>query len=526
MTAALCRVQVRPALLPGLLARAAVWRELLARLGVRVPAFLVQDLGALWTTPPGERSVGPPPAEVATPPPSRGEAAQDLARYQVLVAALAGSEAVAQVAALRLSDEVVAALLARVLSELAARFAASVSAAPAAPRAAGDDPARAAAFLHLLVRPPQPLHLETAIELVDAAALTLLSLRARTDPGTEPGAASLGLLDGGGLDLLELHEALAAPDGRDIARFALELIPAVLETQQPGGAQTYPAGGYASIERRGSLDALLPGELAGDEDLFLARFLDGELSYYAFERQRPPEELERRLHCVLIDASPSMRGLRQIFARGLGLSLARKLSLLGGEVTLRFFDARLHEPIPVGGRRGPGHPGRPGRPDRPSLGPPAPGRDRLLPYVLGFRARRGRNYRRVFRELLDDVTEKVRRERRIVSLYLITHAECHVDVALVQPLTQLARVCGVFLLPSGKLQLDYLPLLHRHHVVSDAVLRGGAERRARALDIVADAARDAGATPERERAGASEGAGTVTNGSRRGPDPVPGSGRA
>ena len=518
MTAALCRVQVRPALLPGLLARAAVWRELLARLGVRVPAFLIQDLGALWTTPLGERSVGPPPAEVAAPPPSRGEAAQDLARYQVLVAALAGSEAVAQVAALRLSDEVVAALLARVLGELAARFAASapvVPAVPGSPRAAGDDPSRAAAFLHMLVRPPQPLHLETAVELVDAAALTLLSLRTRTDPGTEPGAASLGLLDGG-LDLLDLHEALAAPDGRDIARFALELIPAVLETQQPGGAQTYPAGGYASIERRGSLDALLPGELAGDEDLFLARFLDGELSYYAFERQRPPEELERRLHCVLIDASPSMRGLRQIFARGLGLSLARKLSLLGGEVTLRFFDARLHEAVAVGGRRGPGHPGRP---DRPGLGTPAPGRDRLLPYVLGFRARRGRNYRRVFRELLDDVTEKVRRERRIVSLYLITHAECHVDVALVQPLTQLARVCGVFLLPSGKLQLDYLPLLHRHHVVSDAVLRGGAERRARALDIVADAARDAGATPD--RAGPGPGAG----GSRRGPDPAPGSGR-
>ena len=521
MTAVLCRVQVRPALLPALLARAAVWRELLARLGVRVPAFLVQDLGALWTTPPGERSVGPPPAEVATPPPARGEAAQDLARYQVLVAALAGSEAVAQVAALRLSDEVVAALLARVLGEIAARFATSVSASasPGQPRAEGDDPAHAAAFLRMLVRSPQPLHLETAIELVDAAALTLLSLRAGTGMGTgtpEPSAASLGLLDGSGLDLLDLHEALAAPDGRDIARFALELIPAVLETQQPGGAQTYPAGGYASIERRGSLDALLPGELAGDEDLFLARFLDGELSYYAFERQRPPEELERRLHCVLIDASPSMRGLRQIFARGLGLSLARKLSLLGGEVTLRFFDARLHEAVPVGGRGGRGGPGRPG------MGSAAPGRERLLPYVLGFRARRGRNYRRVFRELLDDVTEKVRRERRIVSLYLITHAECHVDVALVQPLTQLARVCGVFLLPSGKLQLDYLPLLHRHHVVSDAVLRAGSERRARALDIVADAARDAGDRPG--GAPAREGR-EGKDGNRRGSDPASGSGR-
>ena len=46
---------------------------------------------------------------------------------------------------------------------------------------------------------------------------------------------------------------------------------------------------------------------------------------------------------MLVDASASMRGAREVFARGLALALAKKFSLRGGDVWVRFFDSRLHD---------------------------------------------------------------------------------------------------------------------------------------------------------------------------------------
>jgi hypothetical protein len=149
-----------------------------------------------------------------------------------------------------------------------------------------------------------------------------------------------------------------------------------------------------------------------------------------------------------------MRGLRQVFARGLALSLCQRMIQAHLPVQLRFFDGRLHDAV------------------RADLSP-----QRILPYLLGFRSTRGRNYGRVFRDLRREVQALCKRNKTRVTLYLITHAECHIPIETVAALRQLAVCNAVFVRPSAGLQLDYLPLLHRYHVVSDEALRAESDRK-------------------------------------------------
>ena len=81
-------------------------------------------------------------------------------------------------------------------------------------------------------------------------------------------------------------------------------------------------------------------QLAFDDEVFEQKLVDRELFYYTHEKQY---ENERRVHYVLVDGSASMRGVREVFARGLALALCKRLALLGEEVILRFFDSRLYE---------------------------------------------------------------------------------------------------------------------------------------------------------------------------------------
>ena len=113
----------------------------------------------------------------------------------------------------------------------------------------------------------------------------------------------------------------------------------------PPASQTFAVDGYASIERKGNIDSLVLSELAYDREIFEQKVVDNELLYYGREKQR---EDERRLQYILIDCSASMRGQRQVFARGLALALIKKLTLEGDEIWVRFFDSRLHETIKVG----------------------------------------------------------------------------------------------------------------------------------------------------------------------------------
>ena len=133
---------------------------------------------------------------------------------------------------------------------------------------------------------------------------------------------------------------------------------------------------------------------------------------------------------------------------------------------MRFFDSRLHETIKVG---------RSGQ---------VP-----VPYLLSFRSERGRNYSKVFRQLLVEVTRLRREQKRRVVLYMITHGQCHVEPELISALKQQAFLYGVVVLPSSDQLPEFVPLLDRSQIVSGDVLTSRAERQRRALDIVGDATR-------------------------------------
>ena len=198
----------------------------------------------------------------------------------------------------------------------------------------------------------------------------------------------------------------------------------MLETRRSTGAQTFAVDGYASIERKGNIDSLVLSELAYDREIFEQKVVDNELLYYGRDKQH---EDERRLQYLLIDCSASMRGQRQVFARGLALALIKKLTLEGDEIWVRFFDSRLHETVKIA---------RSGQ---------VP-----VPYLLSFRSERGRNYGKVFRQLLVEVTRLRREQKRRVVMYIITHGQCHIEPELVTALKQQAFLYGVVCLPSSR----------------------------------------------------------------------------
>jgi hypothetical protein len=235
----------------------------------------------------------------------------------------------------------------------------------------------------------------------------------------------------------------------------MELLPSILEVRRDSGQQSFSIDGYASIERRGNLDDLVLTQLAYDEDVFEQRLVDNELFYFTHEKQM---DNERRRHQVLVDGSASMRGVREVFARGLALALCKRLAMLGEDVTLRFFDSRLYEGVKVSGTG-----------------------SAEVPYALQFRAERGRNYARVIRQLNSELAQPRRKDGQSL-VYLLTHGECQLPPDELGLLSTRAPIYGVFILPSGPLELPYLDALHRVHVIdAEAISHGRRAHKARQI---------------------------------------------
>jgi hypothetical protein len=311
------------------LVRAAAWHNHLHRLGLSLPLVVVHDLGMLFTsgvrttTGGGGAELRPRPDldRVSLEGPERAAAQA----YAQVLASLAESEVVSQAASWRLRDELVAVILTRMLDELYRRWpepgkGIGAENLPLDPDAyarldvAGEfrrfDRRPLFSFLRFLAQNELPLY--TSAEQIDLDTLKLLGLFRSS--GDRLAA----------LDLVDLYQVFQTPSANDVVRFSLELLPAILETKRARGVQSMAIDGYASVERRGNLDRLILTELAFDDELFYRKFLGGDLYYYGHER---PDEEERKLHYILIDASASMRGVRQVFARGLALTLAKKLAL-------------------------------------------------------------------------------------------------------------------------------------------------------------------------------------------------------
>jgi len=464
---------VRP-LGPMLVVRAIKWYRDLDRLGLALPFFLVHDLGLLYAAPSEQVEIGPRGAATELLPamgrgPSGGEAASTLsalhADYASLVDEIGRSEASAKARALRLGDDLITVILARMLESLAhpgpaAAGAPSAAGLPLDPELARGLDAQVAGLFQAM-----PRRFEVAtLEAIARSKLHLLTLADALDIDT---LRLLGMLGpsssaAGALAHVDLLAALSSPSANDIVRFSLELLPSVLETRSTRAAGTAASDGYAGLGGRGSLDSMVLTELAWDEEEFARRFVDQEILYYT--REQAPEEA-RRLHYLLIDASASMRGERQVFARGLAIALGKKLQLAGEEVWLRFFDSRLYDV------------------QRARMG--------QLPasYILGFKGERGRNPGRVFAQLATELSLVRTREQKDPVVHLITHAALHVPRPLVAEVRKAAHLYGVFILPSGgRLDLDYLDLLEGHAVIDHATLRKRSERVAAASKIVDEAA--------------------------------------
>jgi hypothetical protein len=441
-------------------ARAATWHNTLVRLGVRVPLVAVHDLGLLLSQSQREAQVavvGRPQIQNALR--LREEDQRPIAAWREVLAEIARNDSIERASQMRLRDDLVAVVLAKLLRDVVSRWPERLQwsgaeelpldptlyATPDLPALwrGLHNPLAIIGFVRHLAS--QRLQLLTAVDQIDFDTLRLLGLF------QTQGAA-------GAMEIADLYNAFISVEANDVVNFSLELIPSVLETKRASGVQVFSVDGYASVERRGNLDSLVLSELAWDPDLFARKLADNELLYYGHEKQR---EDEKRLHYILVDASASMRGVRQVFARGLALTLSKKLSLQGDEVWLRFFDSRLHDTVKV-----------------------QRGGALQVPYLLCFKSERGRNYGRVFRQLAAELARLRRDRRRSVVVYILTHGQCHIPVETVQQLRQLAALYGIFILPKAGAPIDYAPLLHRAEIVDENALANRAERRRRALGIV------------------------------------------
>jgi len=464
---ALSHVQVDT---PMALVRAAAWCNSLSRMGIALPLFAVHDIGVILSMSRGAggytlRARDAQLAQLQVPAGSRPA----LDQYRKLLENIAASEVAERLAGLRLRDEMIAVLLSRILGDTFNRWRDRGEVVGAEPLPLdlgilGDvdyvehfrefDAKSVWGFVDHLVS--HAMHVYTQVELIDLDTVRLLGLFKEDNAS---GSEALG----GAIDLVDLFSALGSPEANDIANFSLDLLPSVLETRKSTGAQTFAVDGYASIERKGNVDSLVLSELAYDREIFEQKVVDSELLYYGRDKQH---EEERRLQYLLIDCSASMRGQRQVFARGLALALIKKLTLEGDEIWVRFFDSRLHETIKIA---------RSGQ---------VP-----VPYLLSFRSERGRNYGKVFRQVLVEVTRLRREQKRRVVLYTITHGQCHIEPELMTALKQQAFTYGIVCLPSSDQLPEFVPLLDRSQIVHAEALNTRADRQRRALDIVGDATR-------------------------------------
>lgn len=449
--------------------RAAHWRNALSKVGLPVPFWAVHDIGALATADGGAAPIRARQAARALAQDPRAKEAHE--HWVETIAELAESEVMERSRQWRLTDDLISVLLLKILGPIYERALGPGRRPVGVPLLldpelyrdvdpqlanlfAAHDRSADLGFLHHLSA--DRLRLITSVEQIDLDTLRLLGMF-----GAEASAASA-------LGMLDLLNVFSSPEANDVVNFSLDLLPSVLETKRASGQQTFSVDGYAGLSRRGTLDSLMLSELAFDAELFDQRFMENEVFYYAHEKQH---EEDRRLHYIVVDATASMRGQRAVFARGLALTLIKKLSLRGEDVHFRFFDSRLYEPQHARSRR---------RAQDSGIN---------IPYVLCFKGEHGRNYAKVFGLLANDLARLAKRERRTPILYILTHAECHVPLDTVERLRTIARLYGVFMLPSqGELDLEYLSRLHTVQVVDEVALKQRESRARRAMDIIDDAA--------------------------------------
>ena len=226
-------------------------------------------------------------------------------------------------------------------------------------------------------------------------------------------------------------------------------------------AQRFSIDGYASVERRGNLDALLPSELAHDDERVRAQ---GAVRRSAVLRPRAPERGRRaRSTTSWSTAAPRCAARARCSRAGWRWRWPRSCRWWAAE--RRRLAALLRQPA------APAHRSR-------AFGAPRSAAPARLP--LRARAELRARVRRLAVEVGAAGARTGARGRDHVH-----HPRRPVRSrsATVKALAARARLYGIFVLPSGPLELDYLPFLHRQPDGDRGVAgaRGG-EAPARARD--------------------------------------------
>jgi len=146
-------------------------------------------------------------------------------------------------------------------------------------------------------------------------------------------------------ELLDMFTLLELPPSvRMTVSQVMRLLPRVSQTAGVGSAQAYPMGGFDGLSRKGSLDSILPTELAYPEEIFMHRVLNQEALYYGREGD---SEYRRELAYIVTQAGTEMMGDGEILARGLTLALAQTMRHRGCDIQQSFAGSEWTPPAPV-----------------------------------------------------------------------------------------------------------------------------------------------------------------------------------
>lgn len=316
--------------IPSTPSRPAFWLRGLGALNIPLPLCFAQDLGTVLTRPHEQLFVQRPeylPEDL------------DTSAYMNFLTHLTRHSLLKELSTWNLSDEVTGVILAKMVAGVqfpeAWAIPGGVEAVLFARELAGRldqiDPARLWRDIDPVQRPdlgqllpPQAMaQIESNVRQLDVNELRFLHCY---------GSRFVGAPDP--RDLLDLFTLLDLPPTAKLALSqVLRLLPSISEAVSTGGVQTYAMGGYEGLTHKGSLDSLLPTELAYPDAMFFHRLLNQEALYYGREGQR---ERQKELAYIVTQAGLELLGDGEVLAKGVTLALAQTMQRRGYEVKQSF----------------------------------------------------------------------------------------------------------------------------------------------------------------------------------------------
>lgn len=322
-------------------ARPAAWLRSAASTGARPPLCIVQDLGALLTQPRSE-------PELLRP--AHLPAGVDTSAYLNLLTRLAAHPLLREVSTWSISDAMAGIVIARLVAGLGFpeiySLPVGVEAAAAFAKRLGaelnraerdviwrDMPVAERPNLNRLLPADAMARIEANLRRLDADELRFIHRYGPRLAGAPDPREMLDLFN-----LLDLP-----PTVRLALTQVLRLLPRVSRAarRQSGAMQTYAMGGYAGLTHRGSLDSLVPTELAYPTRMLLHRLLNQEALYYGRESE---QERQREVAYIVTQAGLDVRGDVEVLTRALTLALAEAMQGRGYEVRQSFVGSHWTEP--------------------------------------------------------------------------------------------------------------------------------------------------------------------------------------